>query len=189
MSVSQSVQRASKRLDARGISVNDKREQTAGEVTGIGPSLELERLGFLRLFAIGGGRIGIASVGAHQPVHHQFQHAWCLIPVHGRDDHDAVRRDPARVDLVHPVVDLTHRVVRIARAGPVAQRHRRGHAGLARKDLPAVLGREQTQVEQIAGDARTFELLTRQLHEPEGLGHLTGARLIVARGRGDEQHW
>ena len=79
-------------------------------------------------------RVGIAAVGADQPVDHQLQHARRLVPVDRRDDHHAVRRRPALVDLGHPVVGLVERMVRIAAARPVAQRHRRRHAALARID-------------------------------------------------------
>jgi len=40
--------------------------------------------------------------------------------VHRRHDHDTVRRDPHRIDLVHPIVGLTERIIRVTTAGPVA---------------------------------------------------------------------
>ena len=76
-----------------------------------------------------------------------------LVPVRRRDDDHAVRRDPALVDLVHPVVGLAQRMVRVAAAGPVAQRHGGRDAALARMDVPAVVGGEQAQVEQVDLDA------------------------------------
>ena len=60
---------------------------------------------------------------------------------------------PALVDLGHPVVGLVERVVRVAAARPVAQRHRGRHAALARMDVAAVVGGEQAQVEQVDLDA------------------------------------
>jgi hypothetical protein len=42
--------------------------------------------------------------------------------VHRTDDHDAVRRDPHRIDLVHPVVGLAQRMIGIARARPMTER-------------------------------------------------------------------
>jgi len=44
---------------------------------------------------------------------------------------------PALIDLGHPVVGLVERVVGVATARPVAQRHRGGHAALAGMDLAA----------------------------------------------------
>jgi len=58
-------------------------------------------------------------------------------------------RDPARIDLIHPVIDLAHRVIRVAGTGSVTERHRRRDASLARQNLTAVLRRQQAQVEQI----------------------------------------
>ena len=70
-----------------------------------------------------------------------------LIPVHRRDDHDAVRRDPHRIDLVHPVLRLAERIVRIAGARPMAERRGGREAGLAGMDLAAVFRGQPREVE------------------------------------------
>ena len=94
---------------------------------------------------------GLPPSAQTEAIHHQLEHARRLVPVHRRDDHHAVRRHPARVDLVHPVAGLAQRVVRVAPAGPMAERHRRRDASLARMDAR---GRTRTvmqaEVEQIA---------------------------------------
>ena len=154
----------------------------------IAPARELQRLGLLRFLAVGRRRVGIAAVRAHQPVDHELQHARRLVPIDRRHDHHAVGSDPARVELVHPVVDLAHGVVRVTGARPVAERHGRRDARLARQDLAAVLGREQAQIEEVALEAfAAFDDLTGEPGQPERLRHLAGAGLVVPRGAGDEQ--
>ena len=127
-------------------------------------------------------RVGIAAVGADQPVHHQLQRRGHLIPVHRRDDHDAVRRDPHRIDVVHPVLRLAERIVRVAGAGPVAERRRGREAGLAGMDVAAVFGGEPRQVEDLDLDAGSRrERLAGDLDQPPALRHLAGAGVLAAR--------
>ncbi len=127
-------------------------------------------------------RIGIAAIRADQAVDHQLQGARRLIPVHRRHDHHAVRGNEARVDLVHPVVDLTEAMVRVAGARPVTQGHRRRDTGFAGKDSTAVLGGQAAQVQYIDFDTVRFETFARELRETKGLRHLARARgVAVAR--------
>jgi len=79
-------------------------------------------------------------------------------------------------------------VVRIAGAGPVAQRHRGRNAGLARQDLAAVLRGEHAQIEEIALEAaRLFDFLACHRGKAEGLRHFARAGLVVARGAADDE--
>lgn len=48
------------------------------------------RLGLFRLLPVSGGGVGVAAVGADEPVYHQLQHAGRLEPVDRRNDEDAV---------------------------------------------------------------------------------------------------
>src|SRR6185436_16502221 len=122
-------------LAGRVFAVHNDGEHAAGEVTRIAPSGELEFFRFFHTLPARRRRIRIAAVGADEAIDHQLQHARRLIPVHGRNDQHAVRRNPARIQLVHPVIHLAHGVIRIARARPVTERHRRGYARLARENL------------------------------------------------------
>ena len=134
------------------------------------------------------GRIRIAPVGADQPVHHGLQRPWCLVPVHWRDNHDAVRRDPERIDFIHPVLHLAERIVRIAAARPMAQRHRGRYAGLAWVDRAAELGRRTAEIEDldmVAGERSDRAL--RQLDQSPGLRHLARAGMLGSRRAVDEQ--
>jgi hypothetical protein len=76
------------------IAVDHDRKMPAIEMARIRPALQLQRLGFLRLLAVGRGWIGIAAIGADQAVDHRLQSGRRVIPVHRRHDHDAVRGDP-----------------------------------------------------------------------------------------------
>ena len=89
----------------------DDAVDATGEMLGIVPALELERLGLRGILAGGAGRIRVAAIRADKTVDHQFERARRLVPVHRRDDHDAVRCDPALVDFVHPVVGLAERMI------------------------------------------------------------------------------
>src|SRR5262249_44133883 len=85
-------------------------EQTALQMPRIVPAFELDPLGQLRVLALRAGGVGIASVRADQAVHHQLERRRDLIPVHRRNDHDAVSGDPHWIDLVHPVLGLAERM-------------------------------------------------------------------------------
>ena len=119
-----------------------------GQQDGIIPALQLEPLGLLRLSyeCKWSGRdsrhrrtsrsiISLSTAGAWYQYTGATPTPWV---------------NPSGIDLVHPVVDLPHRVVGITGAGPVAERHGSGDAGLAGQDLSAVLGGEMAQVEQVA---------------------------------------
>jgi hypothetical protein len=99
----------------------------AGQVLGVVPALLLDALGLDHALAMGRRRVGIAAVGADHAVDHQLQRARRLVPVGRRQDDHGVGRHPALVDLGHPVVGLVQRVVRVAGARPMAQRHRARH--------------------------------------------------------------
>ena len=174
--------RAAHVLRALDVAVHDDGEQPAGKMARIVPAVELDLLRLLRVLAVGARRIGIAAVGADQPVHHQLQRRGDLVPVHRRDDHDAVRRHPHRIDVVHPVLRLAERIVRIAGAWPVAERRRGREARLAGMDVAPVFRGEPRQVEHLDLDARLrVEYLARDLHQPPGLRHLAGAGVLGAR--------
>src|SRR5215468_2225386 len=107
-------------------------------MSGIVPTFELDPLGQLRVLALRARGVGIASVRADQAVHHQLERRGDLIPVHWRNDHDAVSGDPHWIDLVHPVLGLAERMIGIARAGPVTERSRGGKTRLARMNTASV---------------------------------------------------
>src|SRR5262245_34763389 len=88
---------------------------------GIVPAFELDPLGQFRVLALRARGVRIASVGADETVHHQLERRRDLIPVHGRNDHDAVSGNPHGIDLVHPVLGLTERMIWITRAWPVTK--------------------------------------------------------------------
>ena len=87
------------------IAVHDHRIDAAGEVTRIRLSLQLQLFRPHRILSARRGDVGIAAVGAHQPVDHQFQRRRRLVPVHRT--HDAMRGHPHRVYVPHPVAGLT----------------------------------------------------------------------------------
>jgi len=127
--------------------------------------------------------IGIAAVRADEPVDHQLQRTWCLIPVDGRHDHHAVGCDPLRINFRHPVVDLSEREVRIAGAGPVAERLRGREARLAGIDRFLRLGGEQAQIKHFGFEALLFlDQCAAHLDEAPGLRHFAGASLVAAGG-------
>ena len=168
--------------------MHDQPVRPASQMLGVVPAGQLQRLGQLGLLALGGGRVRIAAIGTYQPVDHQLEHAWRLVPVHRREDDDAVGGSPFLVDFSHPVVGLARSVVGIATARPVTQRHGGGHAGLAGVDVQVVAGGQQTQVEQIHLDTFGLQNLPRPLGHAEGLGDLAGTAAIVARRTTDQQY-
>src|SRR5713226_8999979 len=123
------------------------------QMSRIVPTLELECFCSFWIFAARRGRVRIAAIGANQSVDHELERTRCLIPVDRANNHDALGGYPTRIDFRHPVTDLTHRVIRIAGARPMAKRHRGGDARLARVDDASVLRSEPTQVEQIDFEA------------------------------------
>ena len=67
--------------------------------------------------------------------------------MHGTHNHDAVGRDPARVDFVHPILRLSEVMIRITTAGPVTQWHGGGDASFARINHAAVFRRQVAEIE------------------------------------------
>ena len=96
--------------------------------------------------------------------------------------------DPQRIDLVHPVVGLAERIVRIATARPVAERHRGRDAGLAGMNLPAEFRRQPRQVEDIDRESHFDEHRLGELDQPPALRHLAGAGMLAARRAVDDEH-
>src|SRR6185295_3795995 len=102
------------------------------------------------ILAAGRRRIRIATVGAHEPVDHKLERRGRLIPVDRADDHDPVRRDPFRIDFIHPIPGLANRMIWIAGAWPVTKRLSSGDTGFAGENLTAVFGRQTREVEHLA---------------------------------------
>ena len=86
-----------------GIAVGDNGERAPGQVLGIRPAVafEFERLGPGRIFSAGAGVVGIAAVGADQPVDHQLEAGRRVIPVHRTGDEDC-RAPPPSVGRARP---------------------------------------------------------------------------------------
>jgi hypothetical protein len=160
----------------------------AGQVLRVVPPAQLELLRTLRVLARGARWIGVSAIGTDQAVDHQLEHARSLVPMNGRENQYAMGGRPLLVDLRHPIVDLVECVVRIARAGPVAQRHRRRDATLAWVDRATVLGGQAAQVQQIDRGAGGVKHFLRHLHKAERLGRFAGARAVVAGRTADQQH-
>src|SRR5437867_1772252 len=117
-------ERAAQYVCAGRVAMHEDRKRATGEMARVVPAVELQLLRQLGGFSARRCWIRIAAVGTDEAIHHQLQRARRLVPVHRRDDHDAMRGNPAWIDLVHPVVHLPHGVIGITRAWPVAQRHR-----------------------------------------------------------------
>ena len=180
-------QRAARALDAGDVAVHDQAVDALVEVLGKVPALQLERLGLGGILAVGRGRVGIAAVGADQPVDHRLERRRALVPVHRRDDDDGVGQRPALVDLVHPVVRLRERVVRVAAARPVAKRHCGRDAALARMDPAAVFRGDEAQVEVVDLDPVFRQHFGDEPSEPERLRDLARAGAVVARRPADDE--
>ena len=116
-------QHAMQVLSPGAVAMNNDGEAAVREVAGIVPAL-LELLCALGILALRTTGIRVAAVGTHHSVHHRLESRGRLVPVHRTDDHDAVRRDPQRIDVVHPVMRLAERVIRITAARPMAECHR-----------------------------------------------------------------
>ena len=70
----------------------------------------------------------------------------------------------------------------------MAERLGRRHTGLAGQDLPAVLGGQQAEVQDVDLEAAlALDDLAGDLDEPPGLGDLSGASLVVAHRSVDQQ--
>src|SRR5688572_31957922 len=182
------AQRSTQRLGTDRVAVHDDRETPSREVTRIVPARELEGLGLRGVFQGRAGRIGIAAVGTDESIDHQLEHARRLVPVHRRYDHHAMRGGPARIDLVHPIVHLPERMVRVARAGPVTERHGGRDAGLAGQDLASVLRGEDAEVEEVALESRVaLDFTLRDPGEAVRLRDFAGTGLVASSGAVDEE--
>ena len=91
---------------------------------------------------MGRGRVWVPAIGANGAVHHELERARDLIPMDGCDDHDPMGRDPAGIEVVHPIVDLPEVMIRVTGTRPITERHRGGDAGFAGMNLPAVFRRQ-----------------------------------------------
>src|SRR5512132_2133605 len=83
-------------------------------------------------------RTRIASSCAHQPIDHEFERTWRLVPIDRTNNHDAVCRRPLRVNFCHPVAYLPHSVIGITGTRPMTKRHRGRNTCLARIDDPSI---------------------------------------------------
>ena len=102
---------------------------------------------------------------------------------HGRDDHDAVRFHPKRVDVIHPVVDLSQGIVRITGTRPMTECRRRREAGFAGVDLTAIFGCETSEVEN--GDTHAgllLQFLSRGFHHAVAFRQFAGTGMLTAGG-------
>ena len=99
-----------------------------------------------------------------------------------------MRRRPAFIDLGHPVTGLRQRMVRVAAARPVAQRHGGGHATFAGMNVQVVARRQQAQVQHIGLEFRLLQHFLRPLQHAKGLGDFARAAAIIARRAANQQH-
>ena len=133
--------------------------------------------------------IGITVIDADKPVHHELEDTRHLIPVHRHNNHDAVRRHPAQINLIHPVLGLAEVIVRITTARPVTQRHRSRDTGFARINLPAVFGGQHAKIEKVdtysVGGSKNFFRCFRQA---KCFRHFARASLVGARRCADQQN-
>src|SRR5438094_5692765 len=137
---------------------------------------------------MGRRRIRISAVSAHKPIHHEFEHTGRVIPMHGTNNHDAVGRDPARVDFVHPILRLSEVMIRITTAGPVTQWHGGRDASFARVNYAAVFRRQVAQIEYI--DLKTefgVHYRLRRFRDSKAFRYFAGTGFVRARGTADEQ--
>jgi hypothetical protein len=71
----------------------------------------------------------------------------------GYDQH-AMRGDPYRIDLVHPIPCLAKRIIGIAGTWPMAERRRRREERLAGMDVPAIFGCERSEFQHFCHHPR-----------------------------------
>src|ERR1035438_5321776 len=89
------------------------------------PTFKLQGFRLVGLLTMSTGRIWVTAVSTDQTINHEFEHTRRLIPINGSDYHDPVRCHPLWINLAHPVSDASETVIRVARTGPVTERHRR----------------------------------------------------------------
>src|SRR2546430_2282806 len=107
--------------------------------------------------------------------------------MHWRDNHDAVRRDPARVNLMHPILGLAEVMVRITTARSMTHRHRGRDARLARINLAAVFGGQHAKVEKIDSySTSSSENFFRCFRQAKGFRHFARAGLVGSRRPADQ---
>src|SRR6478672_6552624 len=85
-------------------------------------------------------------------------------------------------------MDLSERVIRVAAAGPMTQRHRRRYAGLARMNGLAELRRRAAEVENVDFETRSrLEGVVRDLDQAPRLRHFAGTGVLGARRAVDDE--
>ena len=176
-------------LRALHVTVHDHGEYPPRKMARIIPAGEFDGLCLAGILAVGEGRIGIAAIGAHHAVHHQLDRGRHLVPVDGGDDHDAMRGNPHREDVVHPVLHLAERVVRITGARPMAQRRRGRETCLAGVNPASVFRGQPRQVEHIHRQpALVLDRRARERDQAEALRHLTRTGMLASRRAVDEEN-
>ena len=100
-----------------------------------------------------------------------------------------MRRGPTRVNFRHPVVDLSHGMVGIAGAGPVAQWHRCRDAGLARIDDSTILRREPAQIQKVHFETSVpGDDFFGYFRQTKSFRHFSRTGLVAAGGAVDEKN-
>ncbi len=119
-------QHAAQIFRPRGVAVRDDRERASGEMLGIAPAFELQLLwpaaDFLPFVVVGSGLPPSAHT-SRSIMSFRLAGAWYQCT--GQRIITPCAAHPARINLVHPVVDLPHGVIGITGAWPMAQRLRR----------------------------------------------------------------
>jgi len=105
---------------AHGISSGDNTEMPAGQMPWVGPSVKFQQLLPLGLLCVG-RRGWDCRRRANEAVDHSLQGGGVWYSWRAGHDHDAMSCNPHRINIVHPIVGLAERVVRVATARPVAK--------------------------------------------------------------------
>jgi hypothetical protein len=168
--------------------VNNNRKHASGEVARIGPSCELDLFCFLSVLAACGRQIGVAAIGTNEPINHQLERGGRPIPIHRAHDHHAVRGDPHRIDIIHPVAGLSDRVIGITTARPVAEGLCSRNASLAGIDHFSIFRGEPRQIEDLDLEAgHVSDHVAGQGHETPGFRYFTWTGLVISRRPVDDQ--
>src|SRR5712675_3561087 len=93
-----------------------------------------------------------------------------------------------RIDFIHPVVGLPERIVWIATARPVTERHRGRDTGLAGMNLFAEFGSWPREIEDIDRKSHIDENRLGKLDQAPGLRHLAGTGMLAARRAVDDEN-
>src|SRR4029453_134092 len=106
--------------------------------------------------------------------------------MHRRNDQDAVRRYPSRINLIHPILRLPKIMVRITTARPMTERHRGGNACFARVNHAAVFSDHYAEIEKVHFESRSsIDDLARLLRKTKRLRHFTWTGVVRARRSAD----